>query len=420
MRSRKSSKKTNKKTFEVASERKRDPVLYCHVKEDKEGQLLFGAILKKNPALLENLIFHEADIGLVEGENNCLQYAAELSDWDCVQVLINYSGEYFKSNKHAYVHRAGKALLLAAKEDREDIVEALLSLIDPPRLDGRAGMISDDILYTSASWSPSIWHDEDGNSALHWAVKNNNAKICEMFICFDRTQKNYPPTGGDSAIFRHRDKDEMTAMDLAVSLGHYDCARKIARAMSLEYALFHLKDENWCKALLEDISFKYTFTGWGDNLRNFMRTLFLLESFSTRYDDRKKIFYDAFLKFSSEDKKRTFDLIMTEGTALNDFFNFDYKSVSEKYKMLIAKCYANVQALAPTDHSTGVMSTAEIGKGLGSEESLIFIPRKAVSLKINEEVIAKSQTEVDEMARSAESISFGDLDAEESSRSCTR
>lgn len=312
----------------------RNPTTLIEVLDD-DGRLVFKAIHDDKVDRLKDLIRHGADINSKQEDYNCLQFAAKLGRWECALILIDAK----MSDKYAsksFITRAGMALLLASKENQQGVVEALFQLAGKFPCNDH-----DEILFKPLTrWESShdrptiLWKDETNKyTALHWAVINNNPAICKLFITFTNARNSsYHAYGADHKIYRTKDKNGLNALNLAISLNHLECAREIAKGMSILYMLEHSPHEILYKIMLNDIRFQFRFSGHHD----FSRDLFKFMTFQSfgLVDEKIQLVLKHIFFLPIEDKKSWLSIALDNKTTLGGLI--EYSAKRKKYQKLLA------------------------------------------------------------------------------------
>ena len=332
--------------------------LFLEVKNDKKGDLLFKAIEDNNKSYLEELIKHNADITLVQNKYNCLQYAALLKHWDCALILIEDSKNYLELAP--YLNRIGQVLLLAAKANEHNVLREFFKLIKltERKVNVRAGgsliasfkEYNDQVLFSKSDGlgRPSkLWRDEEGYTALHWAVKHDNADACGLFTLFEYGSGTSSLAGGDSTIYRAKDNVGNTPFGLAMGLDHFDCAKAIAKGMTFSYLKKHESNQTLFKTLLNDIPFNHNkYKNYPHNYR--IKPYLSDKLFSSLTDQKTKLFYEYFLTLSAKEKEKVGELLFTKDTTLNLFFRNRF---AKEYEELIIEELSKIKHEENTDNA---------------------------------------------------------------------
>lgn len=341
--------------------------LFYAFRKDKKGNLLFQAIKDNDENRLSQLIAYQADIRLVQNGYNCIQYAAVLGHWQCVDLLIQASQLYLYPK---YLHRLGLVLLLASKSNKMETVEKCFELlaltkkhvkvVASQRVLAQFTQYDDAIIFPKIDGpTPKPWRDkQNGYTALHWAVQHGNAKICNLFVKFFLHGCGTWLSGGDHRIFTAKNNAGQTAFDLAIGLND-DCAQQIAGGMTFSFVKNYASDEIFIKTLLKNIRFDLNIyqntpaPGFAENPGIMSRYVF-----PATYK-RTKLIYKYFTTLSDQDKKIIGELMLTDGTTLNLFFRNIF---SYKYQSLILK---ELKTMENSTLEVG-FDTKSIHKSLGS------------------------------------------------------
>ena len=301
------------------------------VEKDVKGKLLFLAIKNDDKEQLKILIDNNANLS--KFGMKCLQSAVTLEHWDCVLLLLDHSYAYIASYKHKFdmsdkdeiiahnLRRMGHILLSATKYERKEIITSLFKLIE--HIPDWPQTLKQKILFKPGKsfWEldhHSLWRDTDnGYTALHWAVAHNDPSLCKLFKNFIGRTESFC---GDSPIFKATDSNNQTALDLAISLNHIDCAKQIAKGMSLK-ALINAPVDTLKKALFLNIQFSFI----GSH-----------SLFSNEINHKRKMIYQYILSLPIAEKKHFLEMAITKDTTAYKFFHFNTSKYNEKlYDALI-------------------------------------------------------------------------------------
>jgi len=299
----------------------RNPKTLLDVQEDKNGALIFKAIFEDNGERLNEILQYYTNTNFARDGYNYLQFAAVHGRWKCALVLANDALNRKSVNKY-FLSRAGLALLLAAEHNQEKIVEALL------KLEMKFSYFTqhyhpDKILFEPkvSFWTnkqTKLWRDQYIEyTALHWAVKNNNPEMCKMFITLENTKKSILSGGTDHKVLKVKDKMGFNALNLAFNLNHLECAREIAKGMSILYVLEHVSDEIVCKIMLNDIQFGSLYSG-----NPSFKSSYIDGTFNGCHVESKiKLVLKHIFSLPIEDKIKAIDIALDSNTLLGGLIN---------------------------------------------------------------------------------------------------
>jgi len=306
--------KSRKSTYEYVND---------NIENDNDNKApLNNAIDHNDIEKLNKLLQQEKDHKLKK--NNSLAYAAQLGHWPCVKMLIEYSKrneKYYGS--HDFLKSMNEVLFLAATENQIEVMKGIFDLIKLHKKTNK-NIVDDEILYHRTKLMLlKLRRDNKGYTSLHWAVQNNNPQACQLFACFAKIEgEELRHYGGDAPIYRAKDKNGLTAFELAVSLNHIECAKKIAIGMSYQYILFKAKSDVLCKSFLQNVTFGFDYSGaiYSDIMPS-----------KEKVAEIKKMIYEHVLKLPGNEKKIAFEQITNNGNALYWLFNIGSQKTSEKY-----------------------------------------------------------------------------------------
>lgn len=295
-------------------ERKINDKTLLEVKNDKNGSLLFTAIEQGNVERLEDLIFHGANVYTsIEDGYILLQFAAQQEQWGCVLTLINE----VVNNKHKYDYiwknfycSVGLPLLLAAKHNRNEVIAALVQLVQI--IPEFYSPLREDIFFKlKPNWptiTEGLWKDEEKSyTALQWAVENNNPEICQFHAMFVNS--------ADHKIYRVKDNNDLNALSSAIRKNHLQCAQEIAKGMSIQYMLESCPDDVICRVTLDDFQFRtYKIEHPGGNLKFWYKHG--LVSLDGLIDTKIQLILKQIFSLSNEDKKSAIRLALRNETTL--------------------------------------------------------------------------------------------------------
>ena len=156
---------------------------------------IFKAIRESNVEELQK--FLDCGIEITEqrdGGPSPLRYAYEIDAWGCMEVMAK-SSKPNENNISSY-HRAISAAVVA---NQYEAAKALIEACERNHLD------------LPTYFNPS----SDGNFAPHWAVMHRNIPMIKFLM-------------GHLGQFYKKNSDDMTPMQLAASMGAYECVDAIA------------------------------------------------------------------------------------------------------------------------------------------------------------------------------------------------
>jgi len=160
---------------------------------------LHCAVQNNNKRMIKLLLKHGFDTKLTventEKKYTPIQLAAHLGHWKCVKAIAKAVKADDKDNA-----RYGDALLLAVKDNQLDVVEILIQANTP------------------ITWETTTTK----NRCLHEAVIKKNPEMVALLLKY----------GANPSA---RNKAEQTPMELACSLGHWECASLFTQDASFKF-----------------------------------------------------------------------------------------------------------------------------------------------------------------------------------------
>jgi len=206
----------------------------------------------------------------LEDALNGLLLAAHSSAWSCIAVILDYSKRIYTNEKNTenFKYGLGKVVMLAVKANQTDVVESLLSFHILNHYHSQFARGYRKLFYRDSNHTKSstdIMRDTDNQfSFLHWAVKNNNPRMCELLLtAWNQANVRQAEIGtaldhiGCISLCKVKDQNDQTSYALAISLGHLDCAKAIAKFHDWGFVRDHESDEIIFKTMLHNIHFGY-------------------------------------------------------------------------------------------------------------------------------------------------------------------
>lgn len=336
-------------------------------KKEPAIPLIFKMIIENNVPSLQTLMEQGVDIKKWQYQGkNPVQYAAYLHHWECVKTMLQHSfTENYLSSRN-YWHHAGLVLLWAARDNNQVIMKLFFELIEKNISQYGNQFRMDGLIFSNKN---VIWKDENGYTALHWAVHNNNLKICNLLVIIVKNLRSLSDQTlheGDSLVCWAQAKNKSIPYELALSLQHIECAKEIAKAMSLEYIIERTSDEILWKTLFLNIE------------PGFVKSGYNLRAPTTLYEG----FFGGFNKILSQKKKTIFSIILTQSTEskkaiLASMFN-SQSMFCQFFSMTKDKTYFNkaLKILSEYENMRENITLDDMTKSFSQSEPLYFFSEK--------------------------------------------